>query len=243
MRITAFHIILIFSLCFQMSHLKAQTFLYFQDSPSSSYYDYSWMELTAPSELERKGSDLRRFPVESDIPSHQGVNSLRLKWRSNAGGGWFAIAAGTNWTEKNISTADTLMFWLYSVEGITKTNLPKVFVEDITNKKSTFQFLSPWMDDLAAGVWTRVAIPMSQLFNENDGTDFTKIKTIGFTQNTSDGEEHILLIDDMRVFKGDGTTPAASRPTGVSAKGYDSHIEISWNLNPEAYINGYEIDS
>lgn len=242
MRITAFHIILIFSLCFQMSHLKAQTFLYFQDSPSSSYYDYSWMELTAPSELERKGSDLRRFPVESDIPSHQGVNSLRLKWRSNAGGGWFAIAAGTNWTEKNISTADTLMFWLYSVEGITKTNLPKVFVEDITNKKSTFQFLSPWMDDLAAGVWTRVAIPMSQLFNENDGTDFTKIKTIGFTQNTSDGEEHILLIDDMRVFKGDGTTPAASRPTGVSAKGYDSHIEISWNLNPEAYINGYEID-
>src|SRR4030042_3080217 len=162
--------------------LNAQTYLYFQDSPSSGYYDYSWMELTAPSELERMGTDLRRFPVESVISAHQGVNSLRLKWRSKPGGGWFAIAAGSSWTEKNISTADTLMFWLYSVEGIAETNLPKIFMEDITNKKSNFQLLSPWTNDLAAGVWTRVTMPMSQFFNENDGTDFTKIKTIGFTQ-------------------------------------------------------------
>ena len=222
--------------------LNAQTYLYFQDSPSSSYYDYSWMELTSPGELERMGSDLRKFPVESVIPAHQGVNSLRLKWSSNEGGGWFAIAAGTDWTEKNISAADTLMFWLYSVEGLTEVNLPKVFVEDIINKKSTFQLLSPWVDDLAAEVWTRVAIPMSQLFNENDGTDFTKIKTIGFTQNTSDGIEYTLLIDDMRVFTGDGTFPPASKPTGVIAKGYDSHIEVSWNLNAETTLNGYEID-
>jgi len=222
--------------------LNAQTYLYFQDSPSSSYYDYSWMELTAPSELERKGSDLRRFPVEFAIPAHQGVNSLRLKWVSKTGGGWFAIAAGDNWTEKNISQTDTLLFWLYSVEGITKTNLPKFFMEDITNKKSTFQLLSPWVNDLTAGVWTRVTVPMSQLFNAHDGTDFTKIKTIGFTQNTSDGVEHTLLIDDMRVFKGDGTSPSASRPTGVVAKGYDSHIELSWYLNPETFLTGYEID-
>lgn len=222
--------------------LHAQTYLYFQDSPTSVYYDYSWMELTAPSEIERYGADLRRFPVESMIPAHQGLNSLRLKWRSKEGGGWFAIAAGNNWTEKDISNADTLMFWLYSVDGISETDLPKVFVEDITNKKSTFQLLSPWVDDLAASVWTRIAIPMSQLFNENDGTDFTKIKTIGFTQNTSDDVEHILLIDDMRVFTGDGTSPPASKPTSVAATGYDSHIEVSWNLNPETSLNGYEID-
>jgi hypothetical protein len=236
------YILLIIAASFCSKILNAQTYLYFQDSPSSSYYDYSWMELTSSSELERMGGDLRRFPIEAGIPAHQGVNSLRLKWRSNPGGGWYAIAAGTNWTEKDISNADTLMFWLYSVEGITETNLPKVFVEDITNKKSTFQLLSPWVDDLIAEVWTRVAIPMSQLFNENDGTDFTKIKTIGFTQNTSDGAEHTLLIDDMRVFTGDGTSPSASKPTGVVATGYDSHIEVSWNLNPETSLNGYEID-
>ena len=233
-------IILAVNLCSEA--LNAQTYLYFQDSPSSSLYDYSWMELTAPSILERMGADLRRFPVESIIPAYQGVNSLRLKWTSREGGGWFAIAAGSNWTEKDISNADTLMFWLYSAEGIMDTDLPKLFVEDITNKKSTYQLLSPWVDDLAAEVWTRVAIPMSQLFDENDGTDFTKIKTIGFTQNTSDGVEHTLLIDDMRVFTGDGTSPLASTPGGVTATGYDSHIEISWNLNAETSLNGYEID-
>jgi len=222
--------------------LNAQTYLYFQDSPTSGYYDYSWMELTTPSELERYGSELRRFPVESAILAHKGVNCLRLKWRSNSGGDWFAIAAGNNWTEKDISAADTLMFWLYSVEGISETNLPKIFMEDITNKKSNFQLLSPWADDLTDGSWTRIAMPMSQFFNENDGTDFTKIKTIGFTQNTADGLEHIMLIDDMRVFTGDGTSPAATQPSGVTATGYDSHIEVSWTLNEENFVTGYEID-
>ncbi len=59
--------------------------MYFQDSPSADYYDYSWMELTSPSELERKGDELRRFPVESVIAPAQGINSLRLKWKSMAG--------------------------------------------------------------------------------------------------------------------------------------------------------------
>src|SRR4030043_1862882 len=113
-----FFILLITISCLSSIALNAQTYLYFQDSPSSGYYDYSWMELTTPSELERMGTDLRRFPVESVIPAHRGVNSLRLKWRSTPDGGWFAIAAGSNWTVRNISTADTLMFWLYSIEGI-----------------------------------------------------------------------------------------------------------------------------
>ena len=235
-------IILLTVLIFRSIGLNAQTYLYFQDSPATDYWDFSWMELTAPSELERLGTELRKFPVESVLPAHQGVNSLRLKWLSKAGGGWFAIAAGSNWTEKNISSTDTLMFWLYSVEGITANNLPKVFMEDVTNKKSTFHLLTPWIADLDPGVWNRVAIPMSEFFNAADGTDFTKIKTIGFTQNASDGVQHTLLIDDMRVFKGDGTFPPASKPSGVVATGYENHIEISWSLNPETSLNGYEID-
>ena len=48
------------------SGMQGQTYIYFQDSPDPDYYDYSWMELTPPSELERKVEpDLRKFPVES----------------------------------------------------------------------------------------------------------------------------------------------------------------------------------
>ena len=130
----------LFTLIFTGSgFLQAQTYLYFQDSPNADYYDYSWMELTPPSELERKlEPDLRKFPVESVIPAQQGVNSLRLKWRSVTGGDWLAIAAGNQWKEKDISDTDTLVFWLQSVEGITSEDLPNVFMEDVTNKKSIF---------------------------------------------------------------------------------------------------------
>lgn len=235
-------ILILITVNFYSIVLNAQTYLYFQDSPTTGYYDYSWMELTAPSEIERYGTDLRKFPVESVMPAHQGVNCLRLKWRSNTNGGWFAIAAGNNWTEKDISAADTLMFWLYSVEGILKTDLPKIFMEDITNKKSNFLLMSTWTNDLPAGSWIRFTMPMSRFFNENDGTDWTKIKTIGFTQNTADGVEHILLIDDMRVFTGDGSSVPVSIPSGVTATGYDSHIEVSWTLNNESFVSGYELD-
>jgi hypothetical protein len=219
----------------------SQVYLYFQDSPLEEYYDYSWMELTSPSELERKGDDLRKFPVESVIAPVQGMNSLRLKWKSMAAGNWIAIAAGTDWTEKNISSTDTLQFWLYSMEGIDSVNLPRIFMEDINNVKTTKHLFSKWCNSLPAGLWVSVKIPMALFLDAGDPVDFTKIKTIGFSQNTDDTVQHTLLVDNMRVFAGNGNSPVASRPAGLSAQGFDSHIELRWHLNPEAYVTGYSI--
>jgi exo beta-1,2-glucooligosaccharide sophorohydrolase (non-reducing end) len=220
---------------------NSQVYQYFQDSPSADYYDFSWMELTSPSELERKGDELRRFPVESVIAPSQGINSLRLKWKSVSGGDWVAIAAGTDWTEKNLSSTDTMQFWLYSLEGIDSAYLPRVFMEDINNVKTTKHLFSRWCNNLPAGQWVSVKIPMDLFLNAGDPVDFTKIKTIGFAQNTSDAVQHTLLIDNMRVFTGNGTSPVASRPTGLKAEGYDSHVELRWHLNPETYVTGYTI--
>lgn len=222
--------------------VNAQTYLYFQDSPSSDYYDYSWMELTAPSELERMGAELRRFPVESTIPAQQGLNSLRLKWKSATGGDWAAIAAGSDWQAKDISQSDTLMFWLRPAENLNSPDLPKIFLEDVTNVKTTKHDFSTWCPGtLSAGIWKRVAVPMSLFLDAGDPVDFTQIKTIGFAQNASDNIQHTLFIDDMRVFTGNGVSPPASQPTGLVATGYDSHIKLTWNPNPENSLNGYEI--
>lgn len=219
----------------------SQTYLYFQDSPASDLYDFSWMELTPPSELARLGIELRKFPVEASIPAVQGTNSLRLNWKSVSGGDWVAIAAALNWESHNISDTDTLMFWLRSAQGINNSNLPKIFMEDTDNVKTTKHIFSAWCSNLASGVWTRVAIPMSLFLDYGDPVDFTSIKTIGFAQNVADGVSHTLLVDDMRVFKGDGTAPPASQPTGVVSEGFDSHVEILWNPNPETSLNGYQV--
>lgn len=221
--------------------VSGQTYLYFQDSPTPQMYDFSWMELTPPSELERKGPELRRFPVEETIEAGQGLNSLRLKWKSVADGGWFAIAAGLDWTEKNLTDTDTLHFLLYSVEGIGNENLPLVFMEDVNNTKTSFHSFQDFAEDLVAGVWVRITIPMNLFLEAGDPVDFTRIKTIGFTQGTADAVTHTLLIDDMRVFKGTGVAPPADIPAGVVATGYDSHIEITWNANDPSNLNGYQI--
>ena len=55
-----------------------------------------------------------------------------------------------------------------------------------------------------------------------DAVDWTKVKTIGFAQNSADGVEHTLYVDDMRVIKGTTTVIPASQPTGVIAKGYNT---------------------
>ncbi len=221
--------------------VNGQTFLYFQDSPSPDQYEYSWMELTAPSELERSGNELRRFPVESLILPIQGTNSLRLKWRSVTGGDWVAIAAGLNWMDHNLTQTDSLIFWLRSDAGIGSNALPRIFLEDVNNVKTYKHSFATWSPALSPGVWKRISIPMSLFLDYGDPVDFSRIKTVGFAQGLSDGVQHTLLIDDMRVITGTGTSAPASPPTGLTARGYDSHAELVWNPNPETYITGYEV--
>lgn len=224
------------------AHVPAQTYYYFQDAGDNEAYAFSWMELISPSELERKGTDNRKFPVETTIIPHQGLNCLRLHWTSNPGGNWFAIAAGEDWTAKDISDTDTLVFFLRSEVLLAKENLPYVFMEDVTNLKSTFHAISGWTNDLQAGAWTVVKIPMQHFFDAGDALDWTQVKTIGFAQNTADETEHTMFIDDMRVVKGNTTAPAASPPTGVVATGYENHVEVKWNSNPEPDLAGYRVE-
>jgi hypothetical protein len=82
---------------------------------------------------------------------------------------------------------------------------------------------------------------MELFLDAGDEVDFTRIKTIGFAQNTADGIQHTLFIDNMQVFTGNGTFPPPPAPEAVSAAGYDSHVELRWNRNPEAGVLGYQL--
>ncbi len=220
-----------------------QSYLYFQDSPDPDYYDYSWMELTPPSELERKlQPDLRKFPVESQVPAQQGINALRLKWRSLSGGNWVAIAAGDQWTAKDLTGTDTLVCWLQSIGGINSTDLPYIFMEDVSNRKSIFIALSEWSGNLPGGIWTRITIPMEIFLDSGDGVNYSAIKTVGFAQNAADGAEHTLLVDNVRVNKGDGSFPQVAAPAGVTVTPYEVHFEVRWEPNSEPHLGGYQLE-
>ncbi len=232
-------ILIALSLAFPL--LRSQTYYYFQDSPDPEFYDFSWLWVNTPSELEVAGYDDHRFPVETTVIPQQGMNCLRMHWRSVTDGDWNAIAASMDWTEKNISDTDTLLFYFNSPDGLAKELLPKVFFEDVNNVKTTFQNIDPYTNDLPAGQWVRIVMPMSLFLNAGDPVDFTKIKTVGYGQSAADGAEHIVYVDDVRVFKGSGISPQVSPPQGVIAQGYDSHVFLKWNKNPEPNVSGYEI--
>lgn len=232
-------ILILFSFFF--GKMNAQTYLYFQDSPESEFYEFSWLWVNAPSELELAGSDDHRFPVEVGIVPEQGVNSLRLHWKSSSGGDWQAIAAGNGWAAKDVSDADTLLFFVYSDDGLSSGLLPSVFLEDTDNQQTSKFEVGTYSGDLPAGEWLRVVVPMEVFFNAGDPVNFTAIKTIGFQQTVADDQWHTLYIDDMRIFKGDGTSPPVAAPQDLVAKGYDSHVYLTWQPNTEPNLGGYEI--
>jgi hypothetical protein len=243
MILSKFRFRLLFSLALFFCSFNAysQTYLFFQDSPDSGYYEFSWLWVNTPSELELAGADEHRFPVETETEPQQGINSLRLSWKSMQGGNWQAIAAGIDWSAQDISDTDTLMFFVYATEGTNAEDLPMVFLEDTDNVQTTGFSAGDYSGNIPAGQWVRVAIPMEVFFDAGDPVNFSSIKTIGFGQNQPDGVAHTLFIDDMRIFKGDGSSPPVSAPQGLEATGYDSHVYLSWQPNPEPNLNGYEI--
>ncbi|MFH1197556.1 MAG: glucoamylase family protein [bacterium] len=234
---------ILFAMLIFAINISAQDFVFFDDSPDETFYDWSWGFFNAPSNLDKIGD---KFPVSLDH-ALSGTNSLRLTWRSEAGGDWgIAVAEeGTPWPTHDITTKDSLIIWVYSETDLAKENLPLIYLEDNTNKKSAKVKLASYANNIPANTWVKISIPLADIPAGSSGTDFTIIKTIFFGQDTdvNDAADHTLFLDEIRMISGGGTVdlipPAV--PTGVSVIAYDSHFDIKWNANTEDDLYGYKI--
>ena len=65
------------------------------------------------------------------------------------------------------------------------------------------------------------------------GIQFNQIKAVIFGQGAADGQEHTLLVDEVRAYKGGTVSGPLLPPARVHASGYERHIEIQWSL-PES---------
>ncbi len=76
---------ILFVLIFFTTGLTAgQDYIFFSDSPTTDYYDPSYLYQNSPSYIERFNDDTK-FPVSTDI-YYSGTNSLKLHWNSQNGG-------------------------------------------------------------------------------------------------------------------------------------------------------------
>ncbi|MDP3150431.1 MAG: glucoamylase family protein [Ignavibacteria bacterium] len=215
----------------------AQDFVFFNDSPAASYYDPSWGFSSNGSLLELINTN--KFPVETTI-KYSGTNSLRLKYTSLSGGDWGIAVAGIDWPGRDVTTKDSLVFMAYTTTSIAISDLPIVYLEDLTGAKTSKQPLSNYVSTLPMNAWFKIAVPLS-VFKTNPGSaDLTMIKTIFFGQNTADAVQHLFYLDEIRMSSAASLTPPG-KPQNVSAKGYYRHIDISWDLNSETSVTGYRI--
>ncbi len=223
-------------------HVSGQTeIIIFNDSQNNSFYDPSWGFSDGQSFLERAGTDNTKFPVETNYV-FAGVNSLKLRWISNVSGNWGIAAASIGWTAHDITGMQSITFMLYPDSDILSSQLPLIYLEDLSNQKSLSQNITNYIVNINPGQWNKITIPLEPFFQNPGNADFTKIKTIFFGQDPDDGIEHVIYIDELKFTDGSGSPSGIpSIPVNVSAKGYELHVDISWDLNSEEDLAGYRI--
>lgn len=236
---------MLISVCGLSSGLGGQTIFFFQDSGQSAYYDSGLAFRSGNSFIEQSGPTGDKLPVEQLLPPYEGENALRLNWRSQAGGSWSALVIAPGFPAQNITNSDTLSFWAYAPEGIASADMPLLYMEGLPgNTQSQRYSLGPYSGDLPAQQWVQVKVPLSLFFDDpnQSNINFAQTKAIIFGQDAADGQEHTLLIDEVKTYNGSQAVPLASLPTDIAAQGYDSHVELSWQPSGEPQLEGYRID-
>ncbi len=181
----------------------------FDNSADDRFYDQSFSTKTAPSTLVQEHwegfglPDGDKLPVVTE-PVKAGANALKLQWKSAEGGSWSAMVASIGWKMFDLTTMDTLKFWIYSPEALPKSALPKFYFEAGAGdpNKTGKLMLADYVDaDLIANTWTEVNILLSDVWAADETfTAKDLIKGVFFEQNAADNVEHTLYMDEF-IFK------------------------------------------
>jgi hypothetical protein len=218
--------------------------IFFDNSLTPSSYFYSLGHVSAPSKLALENGKL---PVETTVFLTP-PNALRFEWQSNANGGWEATIRVVDFRGRQpVFVGDTLSFWLYSPEATSASDLPLLWISDTQENFSTSLPLGKYTSDIPAKKWVQVKIPLSQFQTYSiHALDANQLKSITLSQNSADGKAHTVFIDEIKIDSDSalnasraGETPPT--PRNVVAKGYDRHIDISWDAVRGAALERYVI--
>jgi len=226
--------IVVTTLC---SYMQAQTpaaqtpaayysHILFDNSLTRDQYFYARAEASNTSTLAAVNG---RMPVETNI-FHTPPNALRLQWQSNPHGGWSAQIQRPG--VRNLAPqylGDTLMFWCYAEQAIRASDLPLIQLTDASHGFSIPVKMGEFIDGIPQAKWVEVRIPLAQ-FNVEAlrGFDPSRLESMTFIQSATDAAPHALIIDDIKIDFAAANQSSLTAPTNVLAKGFDRHIDISW---------------
>ena len=202
--------------------------VFFDNSLTPDHYFYSEGRASAPSQLELIDGKL---PVESGH-SHTPPNALRLHWTSAAQGGWTVAVILYEFRNREVLfPGDYLTFWCYAPEGLDRRDWPRIGLVDTAKNFTQPLDVSAILNDLPRGKWTRVAVPLGRFETASlHPFDGHRTNRILLSQSTQDRGEHTLFIDDLRIEPATYPKTATPEPiANIQAKGYERHIDVSWD--------------
>ena len=213
----------------------------FDNSITGDDYAFSGGRASAPSKLKLKDG---RIPVESTI-SFSAPNALVLSWVSVEGGAWEAEINVAKFRNRPVEfSGDTLYLWCYSKEEIRASALPFIRLLDANENFSAPLPLGKYAGDLAASRWTEIQIPLKQFLTASlHEFHANRLIRVVFNQNMADATAHELLLDELRVDNAqvEPSPPALPVPDGVRARGYERHVDISWQAVTSPNLARYVI--
>jgi hypothetical protein len=218
----------------------------FDNSITSDYYYYSSGRSVYPSTIELLSGSV---PVEKKN-FFTPPNALRLQWRSVVGGSWETEVRVVSMRNRATNfIGDTLYMWCYSTEAIAAADLPAVQLEDEEHDFTAPLKLDGLAGDLPAKRWVQLRLPLSE-FQTASIHPFQahELHSLYFSQSEADNAPHTLIIDEIKIDDHSAASPVApevrrapAAPENVRAKGYDRHVDVSWDPVADDYLQSYVV--
>ncbi|HEY1660746.1 MAG TPA: glucoamylase family protein [Candidatus Sulfotelmatobacter sp.] len=227
--------LILFSRCsFAATSTDYYNHVVFDNSLTSDYYYYSSGRAVYPSTVDLLSGAL---PVEKKN-FFTPPNALRLQWRSVAGGAWESEIRIVSMRNRPTDfDGDTLYLWCYSPQAFSADDLPFLQLEDEQHDFTAPLKLHSATDEIPAKHWFQIRMPLSE-FQTASIHPFhpSQLHSLHFSQSESDNAEHTLIIDEIKIDDKSMSSPVSTEirsvpraPHNVQAKGYDRHIDISWD--------------
>ncbi|MGH9655992.1 MAG: glucoamylase family protein, partial [Bryobacteraceae bacterium] len=200
----------------------------FDNSLTTDRYFYSSGKASSPSTLLL---DDRKLPVDTET-FFTGPNSLRLQWKSMPNGGWVAEIRTDAWRNRPMYfSGNTLFFWCYSPQPIAAADLPRIVLKDTGHNFTKPLDISPYArNGLPAKKWIQIQIPLDRFATASvHAFEPHRVRSVFFVQHKADAVQHTMLVDEVKIDSEHRPEPVPPAVTHARAKGYELHVDISWD--------------
>ncbi|WP_018614421.1 glucoamylase family protein [Segetibacter koreensis] len=196
----------------------------FLNSRMDGNYFYSKASYTSPSSIKNIDNKL---PVSEDTFFTPG-NSLQLDFVNGKNGSWSAKIDKPEWRGQDKLKEGEILSFAVNVSSATDiSNLPAIQIGLADSTISQPLPVSRYFVIIQHGKWTKVLIPLKdfagiKLKNSDD------VKAVIFSQNSTDGNEHVMYVDDIEIRPSVLPALRSDRASISLANGYAKHVDIEW---------------